>query len=204
MWVVGQAGDSSQYGVEFAAQCSTALPIWRAGGSFLACLQSSLQAGDKEWRAADGLRSAGEVDRVEPPARTGCVTNRLFGVRRRRACRRQPPGRDPAGAGPLTAPASRRSPVSRSRALWPVAPASRRSRLAAIRQVPPPSCPPFARAAFTGVVACGPGVATSAAWPRSGRCRHAAPARPDVRPCRVHGRKWRPCGQWPGVATWAA
>ena len=82
---------------------------------------------------------------------------------------------------PVPAPASRRSPVPRSRALWPVAPASRRvaawprsgrgwpaapgnrsrdahaaavcdvSRLAAIRQVPPPPCgPPFARVAFTG------------------------------------------------------
>jgi hypothetical protein len=43
-----------------------------------------------------------------------------------------------------------------------VTPASRRSPLAAIRQVLPfpPRVPPFARAAFTGVVACGPGVAT--------------------------------------------
>ena len=33
--------------------------------------------------------------------------------------------------------------------------------------------------------------------------RQVPPPRPDVRPCLVHGRKSRPCGQRPGVATWA-
>jgi hypothetical protein len=71
-------------------------------------------------------------------------------------------GRDPAGA----APASRRSPVSRSRALWPVAPASRRSRWPRSGRSWSRGChsrprvPPFAWVAFTGVVASGPGVAT--------------------------------------------
>jgi len=52
--------------------------------------------------------------------------------------------------------------------------------------------PPFARVAFTGVVASGPGVATWAwgddrAWPRSGRCWRP-PVRPPDRRRRVVSR----------------
>jgi len=70
------------------------------------------------------------------------------------------------GDGPVAAPAARRSPVSRSRAevaAWP-----RRQHLsdAAAGRDPAgagsfrPHVPPFVRAAFTGVVACGLVVAT--------------------------------------------
>jgi len=89
-----------------------------------------------------------------------------------------PSGCDPAGAAhrdrdqAVPAPASHRSPVSRSRASWPVASASRRGHVVArpqsgrcwstgIATTPfPPRVPPFARVEFTGVVANGPGFAT--------------------------------------------
>ena len=102
---------------------------------------------------------------------------------------------------PYRRPASRRSPVPRSRALWPVPPPVSVSRLAAIRQGPPSPltwshvrpCRVHGR--------CG-------LWPRRrdvgagcdpAGAAHTAP-RPAVRPCRVHGRKW-PVAPPVGVAA---
>ena len=81
---------------------------------------------------------------------------------------------------------ARRSPVPRSRALWPVPPASRRSRLAAIRQVMPHRRPRGPRQ--PGGFSTGPGVPASefCRWPGSlgpPRLRPAAP--PQVSRCRA-------------------
>ena len=106
--------------------------------------------------------------------------------------RRQPPGRASTGAVRPRGPRQTanvpgcESPLGRD-----PAGAAHGSRPAHSR----PRVPPFARAAFTGVVACGPGVAT---WAQPlAAIRQVLPVPPPwpaVRPCRVHGRKSR---LWP-------
>ena len=69
--------------------------------------------------------------------------------------------------------------------------------LATLLTVVAPRGPPFARVAFTGVVACGPGVATWGTVSPLASIRQVPPPSPPfpppspaVRPCHVHGRKW--------------
>lgn len=97
------------------------------------------------------------------------------------ACERQPLGRDPAGAGhrdrnhagPSRQIACR---THRSTSYSDIRPGTACERQPNGRDpagVAPLSVPPFVHAAFTGVVASGPGFATWArgrSWPRSGRC----------------------------------